>query len=620
MADFGVDPIKSQSDLVRFETDKPLDARLPEQSILDVFISSAARTPDATAMTMLMTGVPDEVPRRVSYQDLLDQIRRAANLFADIGGSAPGVAFMLPALVETHVTLWGAETAGYAVPINFLLQPESIAELLKAAGVKILVALGPHPQLDIWEKALAVHGLIPGLQLVRVSSPDADVEDGVIDFARAMAEQPEDRLTFGAARSGNDLAAYFHTGGTTGVPKLVAHTQRSQLVASYGGAIMCGYTLGDVATATFPLFHVAGTIVAGLSAFMAGIELLVMTPAGLRNPVIVDNFWRLVADHNVTLVAGVPTALAAVLQTPLADNDIGTVRAGLTGASLLPPAVANSFKEVTGCTLFEILGMTEASGLISIDPPCGNGTSGSVGWALPYTQVDVLKLNTDGSLGSACDVDEIGVIAIRGDHLSPGYRDAGHNDGVFVDGVLNSGDLGYKDANDCLYVAGRSKDLIIRSGHNIDPTMIENAMSTHPDVALAAAVGMPDAYAGELPMCFVQLHPGAGANIADLLDHAQKTIDERPAWPKLIVVIEAIPLTSVGKIFKPSLRCDAAEMVVSKVLQEVLDQRNAQVEVVAGGPRGLCVTVTLSHDAKETVKAVETELSSYLFETRVKTA
>ena len=272
MADFGTDPIKSQSDLMRFETEMSLEARLPEQSILDVFINSAARSPDATAMTMLMTGAPDETARQVSYRDLLGQIRRAANLFAQIGGTAPGVAFMLPALVETHVTLWGAETVGYAVPINFLLQPESIVELLRAAEVKILVAFGPHPQLDIWEKALVIQAQMPELQLVRLSPPGAAADDGIIDFATAMAAQPDDHLTFGAARSGDDLAAYFHTGGTTGLPKLVAHTHRSQLVAAFGGAVMCGYTPDDVLTATFPLFHVAGTIVAGLSGFMAGIE------------------------------------------------------------------------------------------------------------------------------------------------------------------------------------------------------------------------------------------------------------------------------------------------------------------------------------------------------------
>ena len=160
MANLGVQPIRTESDLRHFEAEMTLDERLPEQSILDVFVNSADSAPDATAMTMLMTGAEDETPRRISYGDLLGQIRRAANLFADIGGAAPGVAFMLPALIETHITLWGAETAGYAVPINFLLQPESIAELLKASEAKVLVALGPHPQLDIWEKALELRAQI----------------------------------------------------------------------------------------------------------------------------------------------------------------------------------------------------------------------------------------------------------------------------------------------------------------------------------------------------------------------------------------------------------------------------------------------------------------------------
>jgi len=617
MANLGTQPIRTESDLRHFETEMTLDARLPEQSILDVFVSSAERAPDATAMTMLMTGARDEAPRRISYGDLLRQIRRAANLFADIGGAAPGVAFMLPTLIETHITLWGAETAGYAVPINFLLQPESIAELLKASGARVLVALGPHPQLDIWEKALDLRAQIPELVLVRVSPPGTPEQEGVIDFGAALMGQPDDRLIFGQARSGDDLAAYFHTGGTTGVPKLVAHTHRSQLVAAFGGAAMCGYTSSDVLTATFPLFHVAGTIVAGLSGFMAGIELLVMTPAGLRNPAIVEGFWRLVAEHKVTLVAGVPTAIGAVLQRPLDDYDISAVRAGVTGASLLPPAVGQKFRDVTGTTLFEILGMTEASGLISIDPVCGQGTKGSVGWALPYTQVDVLKLGADGSLGEVCETDEIGVIAIRGDHVSPGYKDPAHNAGVFSDGVLNSGDLGYKDAQGCLYVAGRSKDLIIRSGHNIDPAMIENAMSTHRAVALAAAVGMPDAYAGELPMCYVQLHPGAEFSDADFMDHARKNIDERPAWPKIIKVVDEIPLTSVGKIFKPNLRCDAARLVVSNLLLDEMNLSDADIQVVAGGPRGLCVNIGLAAQDRSLVPVVEKALAAFLFETQV---
>lgn len=614
MADLGSETIRTLDDLERFEAEMPLEQRLPERSILDVFIASAERQGDATAITMLMTGAPDEQPRRVTYDQLLGLIRGAANLFSDLGGPAPGVAYMLPSLVETHATLWGAETAGYAVPINFLLQPDSIAELLKASGAKILVALGPHPQLDIWQKALELRDRVPGLILVRVSPPGTPAENGVVDFGTALMAQPNDNLTFGEPRGGDDVAAYFHTGGTTGVPKLVAHTHRGQLVAALGGASMCGYTVDDVLTATLPLFHVAGTIVAGLSAFMAGVELVIMSPGGMRNPAIVEGFWRLVAQYKATVVGGVPTAVGAVLQVPVGDHDISALRAGLTGAALLPPAVGKRFKEVTGHTLYEILGMTEASGLISIDPLCGPGGVGSVGWPLPYTQVDVLRLNADGRLGEVCAAREIGVIAISGDHVSPGYRNPDHNDGVFSDGVLNSGDLGYKDEQGRVYIAGRSKDLIIRSGHNIDPAMIENAMSTHPAVALAAAVGQPDAYAGELPVCFVQLHPGVEVSSEDLQAHAQSSIDERPAWPKEIHVIETIPLTTVGKIYKPSLRCDAAKLRVADLVHNELGLPSSDIDVVDGGARGMRVTVTLAAGYSESVPLLEKELATYLFE------
>jgi fatty-acyl-CoA synthase len=617
MATFGEGTIRTRDDLERFEADMTLEQRLPERSIYDVFKASAAQHPTSTAITMLMTGAADEQPRRTNYSQMLETITRTANLFSSLAGPAPGVAYMLPSLTETYVTLWAAETAGYAVPINFLLQPESIAELIKASDAKVLVALGPHPQLDIWEKALELCEQIPDLILVRVSPPGTPPEDGVIDLGTAIAAQPDDHLIFGEPRGGDDVAAYFHTGGTTGVPKLAAHTHRSQLVAAFGGAAMCGYTSDDIMTATLPLFHVAGTIVAGLSAFMAGVELVVMTPAGLRNPAIVEGFWRLVADHKVTVVGGVPTAVGAILQIPVGDNDISAVRTGLTGAALLPPAVGARFKEVTGCHLHEILGMTEASGLVSIDPLSGPGTIGSVGWQLPYTQVDILRLNDDGSLGAPCTTDEIGVITITGDHISPGYRDPKHNAGVFDDGRLNSGDLGYKDEQGCVYIAGRSKDLIIRSGHNIDPAMIENAMSTHPAVTLAAAVGMPDAYAGELPVCFVELVPDADVSIEELQKHAQSAIDERPAWPKQIHIVDAIPLTTVGKIFKPSLRCDAAKRRVTDLVQGELGLSNASVDVAAGGARGMRVTVTLPEDNQSSISDLEAALATFLFEARV---
>jgi fatty-acyl-CoA synthase len=397
----------------------------------------------------------------------------------------------------------------------------------------------------------------------------------------------------------------------------VAHTHRGQLVAALGGAALGDLRPTDTLTATLPLFHVGGTIFCGLSAFMAGVGLLVMSPGGLRNPAMVQGYWRLAARHGATLVGAVPTSVGAVLEVPLDGADLSAVRAGFCGAALLPTAVGERFRQLLGRGLFEVYGMTEASGLIAIDPVAGDGGVGSVGWALPYTRVEVRRLEANGRLGPVCEPEEIGVITVQGPHVSPGYRNPEHDAGVFDGGMLNSGDLGYTDGRGRIHIAGRAKDLIIRSGHNIDPLMIENAMAAHPAVALAAAVSMPDAYAGELPVCYVALRPGVAATEEELREHAEQSIAERPAWPKHIYTVEAIPLTSVGKIYKPLLRCDAASRLVTHIVHERIGLPDARVRVEEGGRRGMRVTVDLPDAARSAVPVVEETLSAYLFETRV---
>jgi fatty-acyl-CoA synthase len=624
-------PIRDRQDLARFEAVTPPEGGGIWRSVLDVFAAAASRRPDVTAITMLMTGALDEVPRRVSHRELYGLILRAANAFHALAGPRPGVAYLLPSLVETHVTLGGAQAAGTAVPITVLLDAEHVADLVRAAGARVLVALGPHPALDIWPRALAVRDLVPGLRLVRVGpAGEADQrDDEVVDLAAALAAAPDDHLVFGEPGRDDDVAAYFHTGGTTGAPRLVTLTHRGQLAAALGGVVLGDLRDTDVLTATLPLFHLGGTVFCGLSASLAGTQLVVMSPGGLRNPQVVANFWRLVERHRATLVGGVPTGVAAVLDVPVDGADLSTVRAGICGAAACPPAVRQRFEQVTGRRLFEVYGMTEASGVIAVDPLAGNGSvgpdgGGSVGLPVPYTEVLVRRLDPDGGLGEPCGPGEVGVVTVRGPTVSPGYRAVDHDAGVFDGGLLNTGDLGWTDDRGHLHLAGRVKDLIIRSGHNIDPLMIENALAAHPAVALAAAVGMPDAYAGELPVCYVQLRPGAEVTEEELHRHAAAAIGERPAWPRRIHVLDAVPLTPVGKVFKPPLRCDAAVRAVTAVVHDTLGLPQGLIEATAGGRRGLVVTVTLPEPdgptADRWIEQVRGALAPFLFETVVRVA
>ncbi|MEO1084858.1 MAG: AMP-binding protein, partial [Acidobacteriota bacterium] len=353
-------------------------------------------------------------------------------------------------------------------------------------------------------------------------------------------------------------------------------------------------------------------ILLGMSVFLCGAELLILSPAGLRNPQMVQKFWKICERYGVTVAGGVPTSIGAIANVPLDGADLSSIRACLTGSASLPGAVREAFEEISGTPLKEIYGMTEASGLIACNPFEGEDGAGSVGLRLPYTDVTVRRLRADGSPGDPCDPDEVGVITIAGPTVSPGYRDSKHDGATFDRGMLNSGDLGYMDAQGRLFITGRSKDLIIRSGHNIDPLMIENAVQRHPAVAVAAAVGLPDAYAGELPICYVQLKDGAAATEDELRAFACSAIDERPAWPKVIRIVDTIPMTAVGKIFKPTLREDAARLKVLSILAE--HDLTGDVEATTGSLRRIEVKVTLSGAGDDDVARVEEALGAFLFE------
>src|SRR5262245_27021068 len=183
---------------------------------------------------------------------------------------------------------------------------------------------------------------------------------------------------------------------------------------------------------------------------------------------------------------------------------------------------------------------------------------------------------------------------MRGPQVTPGYLNPRHDRGAMLaDGWLDSGDLGRLDADGYLWLTGRAKDLIIRGGHNIDPAIIEDALHAHSEVALAAAVGRPDAYAGEVPVAYVQLRPGSRRDEAELMAHVRERIGERAAIPKAIRIRESLPVTPIGKIFKPALRLAemaetakealAAEGLQAQRVEARSDPKHGSVVAIAAG-------------------------------------
>ncbi len=542
-------------------------------------------------------------PHRWTYAELFADITRAANLFRRLGVQRHDVvALIMPNLPETHIAMWGAQTAGIAFAVNHQLESSQMAELLRAAKTRWVVTVDAGLDAEIWQRATSACTELPELQgVLRVNAERylaSPLSSGAtwpqstrraLDFNSLLKAEPGDGLQF-EPPAADDIAAYFCTGGTTGLPKIACHSQRNevafcgQLNAAIGEPLL---RHGCTVLTALPLFHVNALLGTGLSAFSAGCHVFLATAAGFRSPGLIARFWEIVATHKISSYSGVPTIYAGLLQVPIGDWDIRSLTAALCGAAPMPAELIRRFEQQSGQRILEGYGLTEGTCASSINPVRGELRAGSIGMRLPWQDMRAMILDEHGQWLRDAEVDEVGVICISGPNVFMGYLDEAHNHGVWFetpDGRrwFNTGDLGRCDAEGYFWLTGRKKELIIRGGHNIDPRSIEEVLAAHPAVAMCAAVGRPDAYAGELPVAYVQLRKGFEVTAAELLEHAAQHIAERAAVPKELIFIDALPLTAVGKTFKPALVMREVEQVVRREAAALeLQLETVQVEQVA---------------------------------------
>lgn len=574
-----------------------LEEQFPAVNAYQLLQESAQRFGDDPALELLLSGEADEQPSTTSFRELFANVTRTANLLHTLGvGKSDTVSILLPLLPQTHAAILGGQTAGIVNPVNPMLEARHIGEIVAAADARVIICLAPSAHTDLWQKleeilpelpelhtVIAVHQ--PGLTEDRTPAPDGNVR--VVDYASEIRSMPEDRLLSERSPEADEPAAYFHTGGTTGRPKLACLTHGNM---AFLGQLMRVYTAHmerQTVICGLPLFHIYGVIIQGVAAFAVGYRIILLTPAGFRNPRAMQNFWRIVERFGVNSFATVPTVLSGLNQIPLDGADISSLTRINSGAAPLSPSFEQQFEERFDLAVSNGYGMTETTALITRPPE--EQPSGSVGMRLPYSQIRIAELEGD-RIRRDCGTGEPGVVLVRGPQIFAGYKAETDNRHARVDGGwFNTGDLGYLDEQGFLYLTGRAKDLIIRSGHNIDPALIEEPLSAHESVASAVAVGQPDPYAGELPMAWVMLKPGAECTQDELLSYCQERISERAAIPRRIEFIDEMPLTAVGKTFRPALRHRISELVLSEHLQQ--ERIEASVEVRQDERKGMLASV-----------------------------
>ncbi len=559
-------PIRGVADIAKIE-EVPLAERLPAQNTYELIRQGAMLDPKKVALYFIPRGEDYDKPLAISYEQLWGRINQTANLFHDLG-LRPGetVSILLPNLPQTHFALWGGEAAGVANPINPFLGADQIKEIMRTAKAKLLVALGPYPGVNIWEKVEQIRKELKLSAILQVGGPGEEKE-GIYSFDELLGKYDPTRLVSGREISPDELASLFHTGGTTGLPKLAKHTHMNEIHDAWAIAVMGDFSEKEVLLCGLPLFHVNGVIITGLTPFAFGATVVLLSPAGYRDKAIIQNFFKIIERYRATFFSAVPTVYAALLQVPLAGEDLSSLRYAICGAAPMPVELFREFERRTGVKILEGYGLTEGACASSVNPRDGERRVGSIGIRLPYQEMKTVIVDDQGRYLRDCRTDEIGVVVIKGPNVFPGYLQEEHNRGIWVaPGWLNTGDLGRQDKDGYFWLTGRTKDLIIRGGHNIDPATIEEPLYRHPAVALAAAVGRPDPYAGEVPMAYIVLKEGAQATEEELLEYCRCEIGEPMAVPKEIIFLERMPMTQVGKIFKPELRWDAVRRVYEREL------------------------------------------------------
>ncbi len=600
------------------EAEKPWEERNVPATMYQFLSNVAQKHGERPAVSYQITSGPDDKAETLTWGALLAKVTQAANMFRALGiGEDDVVAYILPNANETIITLLGGSVAGIVNPINPLLDAEQIASILRETGAKVVVTLKSFPKTDVAQKVARALEDAPDVEtvlevdlnryltppkswivpLIRPKNPVSH-KAKVLDFWKEMAKYPADALTFDDS-AGDRVGAYFHTGGTTGMPKVAQHRYSGMVYNGWLGQRLL-FTHEDTLICPLPLFHVFAVQVVLMAAIASGAHVVFPTPQGYRGEGVFDNFWKLIERWKVTFVITVPTAIAALMQRPV-DADVSTLKVAFSGSAPLPVELYNRFEKATGVTIVEGYGLTEATCLVSCNPPEGEKKIGSVGIPFPYTHVRILDCDSEGNVKKECGVDEVGEICVHNPGVWSGhtYTEEEKNRGLFAEGkYLRTGDLGRMDADGYLWITGRAKDLIIRGGHNIDPAEIEEALAGHPAVAFVGAIGQPDAFAGELPCAYVELVDGAEASVDELMEFAREHVHERAAIPKYIEILDELPKTAVGKVFKPDLRKRAITRVYNAALEEAgLPVRVA--EVIDSKKQGLTAMLERSGEVSE---------------------
>jgi len=505
------------------------DETLPHvfPTVVHMLAHAAGRAPHQNA---LICG-----EKRLTYAEYLRCVAGFANEL--VGGGARGerVALVCGNSLDLPIAMFAAHAAGaQAVPINPSYTARELSYILEDAS----------PQVVVYDADAAgtVEPLIASLGIrraVRVGGETGRTLDVWKNDAAALLPAP--------LPAPDDLATLQYTGGTTGQPKGVniSHGQMAINISQREAALPT-VPEDERILCVMPLFHVfAVAMCLHLAVYCRGA--MIVMPR--YHP---ETLLALLQRERITRLPAGPTIFIGLLNHEKFDQtDFSSLRSAYSGSAPLPEDILRKWQERTGTPILEGYGQTEAGPVLTYIREHGPMKAGSVGVALPLTEIQIVDVETGTKV---LGVGELGEIRARGPQIMCGYRNKPKESAEALrDGWLYTGDIGEIDADGYLYIRDRKKDMAIVGGYNVYPREIEEVLFAHPDVKEAAAAGVADSYYGETIRAYVVLKQGSRANVEDLIAHCKANL-ARYKVPSRIFLVDALPRTTVGKIDRNTLR------------------------------------------------------------------
>ncbi|MDJ0826519.1 MAG: malonyl-CoA synthase [Rhodobacter sp.] len=485
----------------------------------------AQHTGKATSFLRLADG------SEITHAEFLATAARYAHVLTDAGLSAGD---RLAAQVQKSpqaLALYAAcVQAGIVfLPLNTAYTVEELTYFIENSGAKLVVC-------DAGRQAALMP--VAAQHEARLETLNADGTGSLPDLARAKPG------TFDTVpRSEDDLAAFLYTSGTTGRSKGAMLTQGNLLSNAETLAEYWRFTASDVLLHALPIFHTHGLFVATNITLVAGGSMIFLPKFDL------DQIIALMPQ--ATTMMGVPTFYTRLLDDPRFTRDLAAhMRLFVSGSAPLLAETHSQFETRTGHRILERYGMTETN-MNTSNPYDGDRRAGTVGFPLPGVQLKV----SDPATGKALPDGEVGQIEVRGPNVFKGYWQMPEKTAAELrpDGFFITGDLGRIDADGYLHIVGRNKDLIISGGYNIYPKEIELVLDAQPGVAESAVIGVPHPDFGETVVGVLVQAPGHSADL-DAIAHAAGRSLARFKHPRKLIILDALPRNTMGKVQKNLLR------------------------------------------------------------------